>query len=146
MINGKSFSTVNISANGWLSFGAALSSTQKFFFPLAASGGDGVIAAFAADLRGTATGQISTRLVGTAPNRSFVVQYQNWTLYNAGNATTFSMTFEIILQENGVIRLNFSPTTNTAQFPASLVQIGLRGSSTSDFAIKQNIFFGANGR
>jgi hypothetical protein len=142
--NGKSFSTVNISANGWLSFGAALSSTQKFFFPLAASGGDGVIAAFAADLRGTATGQISTRLVGTAPNRSFVVQYQNWTLFNAGVATTFSMTFEVILQENGVIRLNFSPTTNTAQFPSSLVQIGLRGSSTSDFAIKQNIFFGAN--
>ncbi|MCU0425482.1 MAG: carboxypeptidase regulatory-like domain-containing protein [Candidatus Kapabacteria bacterium] len=142
--NGANYSTVNVSVNGWLSFGTPITSSQKFFYPLAASGGSGVIAAFATDLRGTGNTQILTRTVGTAPNRQFIVTYQNVTLFNAGMTTTFSMTFEVILQENGVIRANFSPVTNPLQFPSSLVQVGLRGATASDFMIRQSLFSGAN--
>lgn len=143
--NGQTYTTVNVSANGWLSFGTPITSAQKFFFPIGASGGSGVIAAFAADLRGSATGQLSTRTIGTAPNRTFVVQYANWTLFSPTSTTMpFSFSFEILLQENGIIRTNFGAATNAAQFPTTQVQVGLRGASTSDFVIKSAVFTGTN--
>jgi hypothetical protein len=96
------------------------------------AGGAGVIAAFASDLRGAANTSIFSRVSGTAPNRSLAIQWQNINVAVPTGPSPAVFTTEMVLAENGTIRINFGSSTvqNNADIFA---QIGLRGTTETDF-------------
>lgn len=136
--NGTTFTALNIHADGFISFGATSPSGST---PISGSltTYDGAIAAVAADMHALynidgRTGSISTQEVGSAPNREFVIQWKHFRPYLSSTSITsyFDWSFQIRLKENGEINIVYdlkvtgSPTSATAQ-------VGLRGTTTSDF-------------
>jgi len=199
--NGVSYTTYNISTNGWIGFGGTTTSTSSPISNLAGTTG-GVVAAFATDLVGIVnttgivtagtntitnvantadarigapikagtnfpagtiitgvsgntitvsnnattgsasavtvtigSGEIRTDVLGTAPNRQFVIQYSGFGEYSS--STLSSVNFQIILNEGGG---NASSQTVTVRYGTIFrntgsdnVQVGLRGTTTSDY-------------
>lgn len=136
--NGTTFTTLNIHADGFVSFGATSPSGNT---PISNSATtfDGAIAAVATDMHALynidgRTGSISTQEVGTAPNREFVIQWMHFRPYLSSTSITsyFDWSFQIRLKENGEINIVYdlkvtgTPTSATAQ-------VGLRGATNSDF-------------
>ncbi len=145
--NGARYSSLNVSANGWVWFGAASPAPRPIYGgPLRvvhSTGGAGIIAVFGTDLRGTAASTIFTRISGTAPNRTFTVQWQNVSVAVPTGTSPATFTAEAVLSENGVIRLNFGAGT-LAQNATVQSQIGLRGANTNDYVLRVLPFFAQN--
>jgi hypothetical protein len=136
--NGNSFNSVKVHANGFISFGStATSSTDPIGSGVSY---EGVISPLAADLESlyninNLTGSIDYAVVGSAPNREFVVQWSHFRPYASFPATASShhdWNFQARLHENGSIQyvygLNFqgSPSATNAK-------TGLRGTTSSDY-------------
>lgn len=149
--NGIVFDRVGISTNGWISLGqsslspsvnmestsdtnlySVLSSTYISNPPYLRNR----IAGLHADLSGVVNQNIpslnsSLRIatIGTAPNRSLVVQWENYSYYSHSDS---NFNFQIILHETsnivdvvyGILRFTYS---------SSSCQIGLGGNDSSDF-------------
>lgn len=123
--SGITVSTVNVNANGYISFGSA--PAGNVYTPLSSTAvSDQIVAAFARDLIGRTTGSLRTQLLGTSPNRVFVIQ---WADVTRKNSQYDSYNFQIRLNE----------TTNTIDVVYGTVvvngtlgaQIGMRGSSNA---------------
>jgi hypothetical protein len=104
---GVSYTTAYVSANGYLSF-KELNPTyttpdnhaiQDYWEP------DAAVYAFWDDLVVDATAGVYTAMLGSAPNRQFVVEWRNVAF--AGDATK-RVRFEIMLHENGRIVLQYA--------------------------------------
>ncbi|HTN45063.1 MAG TPA: T9SS type A sorting domain-containing protein [Flavipsychrobacter sp.] len=87
-----------------------------------------------------ALAEIKTELSGTAPNRTFTIEFTNFAEYFAATTTaanTTNLNFQIILNEGGGNPLNQSITMvygNIYRFSGSETpQVGLGGSATSDY-------------
>jgi hypothetical protein len=145
--NGERFSSINVSADGWVWFGAASAVPNQIYAgslrPLNSSGGSGVISVFGIDLRGTANTLVFTRTGGTAPNRTFTVQWQNITVAVPSGATPATFIAELVLSENGLIRINFGAATVSASAGVD-AQIGLRGKTAADFQLRAPFPIGAS--
>lgn len=142
--NGVDYNAVNIYADGYVTFGA-WTKLGAHYKPITASSDlhEGVIAAINDDLVGLnlsgKQGEISYQIVGTAPNREFVVQWKNFTRYDwrGYDNSRYDMEFQIRLQENGTIKKVFNVQavgTPTTRYFTS----GLRGASPDDFAVRAN--------
>lgn len=129
-----------ISTNGFITFGTtapAASGSATGFTPLSAvTAYSGAISAFGRNLAGyffsgnaAQTGELRYQTLGTAPNRTFVIQYKNFKPFNY-STTVFSspMNMQIRLSEttNAIeVVYNISGT-----FSASILgQVGLRGAN-----------------
>nr|WP_294860664.1 BNR-repeat neuraminidase N-terminal domain-containing protein [uncultured Fluviicola sp.] len=124
------YTSIYISANGYISFGSAPSSND--YNPISGSGSSaGIISAFGADLNNASTGTREVRYQDVTASNEFVIQWRD--------VKRFSVTGERISFQ---IRLNYSTNTvkiiyggtitaNAATTPT--VEVGLRGSSNSDF-------------
>ncbi|MFZ4058578.1 MAG: GEVED domain-containing protein, partial [Ferruginibacter sp.] len=136
--NGTAYSAVNISNNGFVTFGAT-APTAATYNPINSSTGySGAIAGYAVNLvnstvaiPATAAPEIRSELVGSAPNREFVVQYKDAarTLLGASD----KLNFQIRLHEDGTIRIVYGAFTTTSTTSTTYAMVGLRGAANTDF-------------
>ncbi len=110
---GQTYNTAYVSTNGWLSF---VSSTLPVPANVALpdpNTPNAAVYGFWDDLvvkAGTST--VRTALVGTAPNRQFVVEWRNTNVYR----TSSYLTMEIVISEGGEIAVNYADiSTNTRE-------------------------------
>jgi len=131
-INGVSFDKIGVSANGHVTLGSSGSATMTASTALstAISGtaptGGLVIAALAADLQGQTGAAIYLKSQGAAPNREYIVEWNNVRRYGA---TGDAYTFQIKIGENGTISSVYNTLTTTST--TYTAAIGMR--STVDF-------------
>jgi len=145
--NGTSYTSINVSSNGFITFGATAPSTTNTTPISSTVTYDGAISAFGRDLNSvfdvnTVTGNISWETVGTAPNREVVIQWKDFRPTNVTAITSvYTFSFQIRLQEtSNVIKTVYTSGSyvigNTAY--NSTAQIGLRGTSIADFNNRLN--------
>jgi hypothetical protein len=129
--NGVANTTVRISSNGAVTFGTN-PGTTNYGVISSATGYTGAIAAFSRDLINNGL-TLSTGTEGTSPNRVFVIQWNNARRYSLGAITGDVLNFQIRLYETSNIaevRYGTCTATNTTAYTC---QVGLRGSSNTDF-------------
>lgn len=136
--NGNTFNSVKVYANGFISFGSANSSSTD---PIGSGVSySGVISPLSADLESLfningLTGSIDYSVLGTFPNREFVVQWSHFRPYGSAPATNTShhdWNFQARLHENGSIQYVYQ-MTSLGTPSATNAKVGLRGSTNSDY-------------
>lgn len=133
--NGTSFTQVYLSENGYVSFGATDPGTTTRYAISSANTGFALAAAFSGDLQGdTATSELRSQTTGTAPNRTFIVQ---WTRMKQYFGSGLKYNFQIQLEEaNGVvtsqvIRFVYGQISSTSA--TNSYQVGLRGLTNASY-------------
>lgn len=141
--NGVNYSSLYVSTNGFVTFGIAPGSTT--YWPISGvMGYQGAISAWGRDIdavyniNGT-TGSLTWDVVGTAPNREVVIQWENFKpkkeIYTS--TTVYAFSFQIRLKETGTIAVVYKKGDYVRG--SGLItdevgpEIGLRGVNTSDF-------------
>ena len=147
VFNGVSYGSMNVSTNGFVTFGATAPSTTTTSPISSTLDYEGAISAFGRDISsmydisGT-TGSISWETVGTAPNREVVVQWKNFRPNNSTSTTTaYAFAFQIRLHETSNVINTVYDTGGYIAGNTSIsgtVQIGLRGNSNADFNNRLN--------
>lgn len=144
--NQISYSGCNVSTNGFITFGATAPLTGTYTPISTNTGYQGAISAWGLDLNGSytasTTSNISWKVVGTAPNREFVIQYKNMRPYRDISTTSiYGFNFQIRLFEtSNQIKVVYGPrnyflgSTTVTGTP----EIGLRGASNADFNNRLN--------
>lgn len=139
--NGIVFDVFGINNNGWISLGQSTlapnhvnlaSGGSSYDFLSSTSTAPAIlqnrIGALGNDLQGQTGSELRVETIGTAPNRTLVVQ---WTNYRAYNVTGDNMNFQIRLSETtNVVEVVYGTFTTAT---AGDAQIGLRGSTSADF-------------
>lgn len=133
--NGTNYTTLKISSNGFVAFGTAPTTTN--YTPISSNGSSGIISAFGRNLIGGNTfgGDLSSKVSGTAPNRTFTIEWANMARY-ISSAENEEFSFQIILHETtNQIEIIYDGgwffsnlTSNSAT-----VQVGLRGATNTDY-------------
>lgn len=122
--NGTNYTSVSICNDGFIAMGSSVSST---YYPLSTGTSNDVISALGADLQGLSTGSLRSQTLGSAPNRTFVVEWQHYEKYSGAD----DYSFQIILYETtNVIEIKYAAATTVA---SNFFQVGLRGSSSADY-------------
>jgi hypothetical protein len=129
--NGTSYTTCSINSNGFITFGAT-TSLNNLYTPISSGTGyDGAISGLGFDLISNAS-TITYTTTGSAPNRTFIVQWNNARRYSGG-AIAGNFNFQITLTEtSNIINVVYgacTPATNNNYN----VQVGLRGAANTDF-------------
>jgi hypothetical protein len=124
---GTNFTQFCVNTNGYINLGAA--SNGFSYFPVSSPMDDYVIAVLGTDLIAQTGSVLRCQTIGTAPNRTLVVQWLNYTTYGSNSNLNFQL------------RLN--ETTNTIQFhygaftletgSENICEVGLKGSISNDF-------------
>ena len=131
VFNGTNYTTCSIATNGFLTFGGTVAGTTEFTPISSGTGYAGAISAIGYDLISNAS-TITYTTTGTAPNRTFIAQWNNANRYSSG-VIAGNFNFQIRLNETtNVINIVYgacAPATNTNYN----VQVGLRGASNADF-------------
>ncbi|SHG80184.1 Por secretion system C-terminal sorting domain-containing protein [Chryseobacterium sp. OV279] len=147
VFNGTSYTSLNVSTNGFITFGATAPATSTSSPISGTVAYDGAVSAWGRDLstvfdiNGT-TGNISWETVGSAPNREIVIQWKNFRpAYSASTTAAYTFSFQIRLQEtSNAIKMVYNSGAflvgSTAI--ATTAQIGLRGSTNTDFNNRLN--------
>lgn len=125
--NGTNYTSVSICNDGFIAMGSSVSST---YYPLSTGTSNNVIAGLANDLQGLSTATLRSQMLGTAPNRTFVVEWRHYEKYSG----TDDYSFQIILYEtSNKIDVKYTAATTVAD---NTFQVGLRGSSNTDYNIR----------
>lgn len=145
--NAVSYSALNVTTNGFITFGATAPSSTNTTPISSTVAYDGAVSVWGRDLNSvydvnSLTGSISWETVGTAPNREVVVQWKNFRpAYSVSTTSAYAFSFQIRLQETtNVIKMVY----DTGAFlvgttgASTTAQIGLRGLTTSDFNNRLN--------
>jgi hypothetical protein len=144
---GITYDRFAVNANGWMTLGnssaGATAVTARFatgannYAPIASTETPpaNVIAPFADDLRAQAGSQLSYTTIGTAPNRTLVVEWSKYEYYTRSTASSGSFTFQVRLNEtsNAVVFSYGTFTTPLVPTDDFYAQVGLRGTSVFDF-------------
>lgn len=138
--DGNSYTAINISNNGFITFGATAPTTSTYNPIAAATGYAGAIAGYGFNLVAStfagAAPAILYQVTGSAPNRELVVQFQDLARTGFTGVAADKINFQIRLVEtSNVIKIVYgtwaaNTTTTTA---SNFGQVGLRGESSSDF-------------
>jgi PKD repeat protein len=132
--NGASYSAINVSSNGFVTFGATAPSGTSYTPVSATTAYAGAISAFGRDIIVSTTGETCTyTTLGTAPNRTFVVQWNNARRYSGGGVAGDVLNFQIILSETTNVATVVYGTCSATSTTALTCQVGLRGSTNTDF-------------
>jgi hypothetical protein len=135
--NNTAYTALSVNSNGYITFGATTSSTTNYTPISSTAGYAGVVSAFGHDLISNTT-TIDTATVGAAPNRRFVVQWNNARRYDLGAITGDVINFQIVLNEAGGVVANQTVQVvfGTCTATSTLIethQVGLRGTVNTDF-------------
>jgi len=134
--NGVAYTSFSVNANGFISMGTTIASS---YTSISSGPTNNVIAAFNEDIQGIATGDLRYQTVGTAPNRTLVVQWSDYQDFfsNAGD----NWDFQIRLSEGtNNIDVVYGSIIKDASVE-DLMQVGLRGNSNADFNNREIIDF-----
>jgi subtilisin-like proprotein convertase family protein len=130
--NGIAYTAVNVSSNGFLTFGATAPSTINYTPISNVAAYAGAVAPFGRDLI-SATNAITQTTLGSAPNRQFVVQWTNINRYDLGAVVGDALSFQIILNEtSNSVQVMYGPSTATSA-TARTCEVGLRGATNADY-------------
>ena len=122
--NGTAYTSVNVSSNGYLTFGATAPSSFDYAPISSTATFDGAVAVFARDLISNAS-IIEQATIGSAPNRQFIVQWDNVRRYNGGGVVGDVLNFQIILNETpNTVQVMYGTCTAT-NTTALTCQVGL---------------------
>lgn len=127
--NGTDYTNFSVNNNGFIAMGATIGSS---YVSLSGGGTNNVIAGLNRDLQGnTTTSELRYATIGSAPNRTLVVQWKNYKKFG-GNGTGDDYNFQIILHEySKVIEVSYGSFVSNAN--DATPQVGLRGASNADF-------------
>ncbi len=130
--NGTAYSAINISHNGFITFGATAPQTNNFT-PISSSAGyAGAISGFGRDIINNGV-PVAFATSGTAPNRSFTVQWTNCRRYSGGAIAGDVINFQITLVEtSNAIVITYGTCTATSTTSLTC-QVGLRGAANSAY-------------
>lgn len=145
--NGTSYSSMNVSTNGFVTFGSTAPSTTNTTPISNTAAYEGAIAAFGRDISSmfdinATTGSITWETIGMAPNREVIVQWKNFRPNNSTSTTSaYAFSFQIRLHEtsnviNTVYETGSYIVGNTSI--SGTAQIGLRGTSNADYNNRLN--------
>lgn len=134
---GVTQTSIKVHVNGFISFGATTSTTSD---PISSSSAyAGVISPLAADFNtlyniAGKTGNISYQVIGTAPNREFVVQWSHFKPYYSSATPTshHDWNFQAILSEDGTIHFSYN-LLSVGTPSATNAKVGLRGLTNTDY-------------
>jgi hypothetical protein len=130
IFNGISYSSCNISTNGFITFGATAPSWTNYV-PLASSEGyAGCISAFGMDIRQLGSGELRTETQGSAPNRTFTVQFKDYGTFTSSDIYNFQIKLYETSNKVEVHYGTFTPTSTKSP------QVGLRGATNSEYAAR----------
>ncbi|MBU3742674.1 MAG: hypothetical protein FGM24_10380, partial [Candidatus Kapabacteria bacterium] len=126
------YSTVNVHANGYISFGGS-GITSDPYRPLQSTSVAGaVVSAWGNDLVGTANASIMTQLQGTTGNFTFVIQWKDMSRSSSYGANSDRYNFQIrLVQTNNSIDVVYGSMLVNAPYS---VHIGMRGVENTNSA------------
>lgn len=135
--NGSNYNSVKVHVNGFISFGTTTTTSTD---PISSGTSyAGLISPLGADLSSmfninNLTSSIDYSVVGTAPNREFVVQWSHFRPYSSSpTATSYhDWNFQARLQENGTIKYVYSLSSQGTP-TATNTKVGLRGAASNDY-------------
>lgn len=141
MFNNVIYDRVGVANDGWIMFGlsalgntAVNSNSSNYYTPISATSTASLnlqnrVAALARDLQGQTGSELRVETIGSAPNRSLVIQ---WTNYRKYNATGDNFNFQIRLYEtSNSVEIVYGSFVNGAA--AGVAEVGLRGNSNADY-------------
>lgn len=127
--NCTSYTQVYVSANGFICFGSAPSSTN--YIPLSGTEGSGIIAPFAADLQQATTGTPEVRYQDITASSEFVIQWRDVRRYNlTGERISFQARLNY---STNVINIIYGGTITANAATTPTIEVGLRGLTNTDF-------------
>lgn len=143
VINGNTFDRFGINNNGWISLGKSSlnpsvdMNTSSSYSPLTSTTAITPpelrtrIAGLARDLQAQVGAELRYELIGTAPNRTLVIQWKNYKRFGS-TGTGDSYNFQIRLNEtSNTVDIVYGNVVNNAT--STTVQVGIGGSTASDF-------------
>lgn len=117
---GNTYSSVNISSNGWVGLGNTNSTTTGVGFVLPNAGApNNVIHGVTANLTLAAAGTLEYFTDGSAPNRTFVISYQAVPFFSGGGNTTFQIH---LIEGSNIIEIHTTTCSNTTLAKAQGVE------------------------
>ncbi|GAA4039565.1 GEVED domain-containing protein [Flavobacterium chungnamense] len=135
---GANYTSLNVSTNGFVYFGTASGTPATEYNPVSSTNTYlGAISVYGRDMdfiSTPATNTLGWRVVGTAPNRIYQVEWiaRRSNAVNASPDGSVNMIFQLWMYEsNGVIEMLYNPTNLSASNLTG--QIGLRGDVNTDF-------------
>ncbi|WP_344126469.1 carboxypeptidase regulatory-like domain-containing protein [Luedemannella flava] len=143
--HGTSYTSGWVDTNGLLGMGPvpnmAVDATYKNLAMPNANVPNGVLAPFWDDLDVDSSASVRTLSTGSAPNRTFVVEWRNVKMYPSLARTTF----EILMHENGEITFAYAGATTTAAQRADMATIGIEagsGTAASQYSFEEDVLTG----
>lgn len=129
--NGTGYTECKVSTNGFITFGSTAPAIANYSPINNGSAYSGVISACAFDLWSNSItgGNIIYATSGSSPNRIFTIQYTNTYRYSYGGPVNFQIK---LTESTNVITIVYG-TCSEASTVNTTVQIGLRGSSNTDY-------------
>ncbi|MDF2437677.1 MAG: hypothetical protein K0Q95_2053 [Bacteroidota bacterium] len=126
--NGTTYTQMSVNSNGFIAMGTTIASS---YVALSTGGTNNVISAFNRDIQAQTGAELSIQTIGTAPNRTCVIQWLNYKKFGT-NGTGDSYNFQIRLNEaSNIIDVVYGSFVNNAN--TTTVQVGLRGATNADF-------------
>jgi len=139
--DGSIYTSCEVSTNGFIIFSSQPSSAHYEYNPISSTENyNGAISAFGHDLFDNFSGSgnpILATTIGTAPNRTFVIQWTN-AQRSGSSFTADSYNFQIRLSEGGgtatsqSITIQYGVCTATS-LSSRGIEVGLRGATNADF-------------
>nr|MDT0661637.1 carboxypeptidase regulatory-like domain-containing protein [Micromonospora sp. DSM 115978] len=125
--HGETYTSGRIHTNGLVSFGAVSGEPDTWANPTlpTATAPNAVVAPFWDDLEVDASASVRTQTLGSAPNRSYVVEWRN-VGFRPTNAQR--LTFEVIFHEDGRIAFHYGAMSTPTQQGAGAT-VGLENAS-----------------
>lgn len=131
--NGAAYTNFSVNSNGFIALGGAVNSSYN---ALSTGSTNNVVAALSADIQGDATtGDLRFQTIGTAPNRTLVVQWTNYDDFPSSSSSDV-YNFQIRLSESNYNVDVVYGNTSSLQL-AGLFEVGLRGNTNADFNNRQ---------
>ena len=123
--DGTTYTVAYFSTNGALNFLNYDANLSHVAIP-ATTTPNAALFPFWDDLMVDSKASVWTATIGTAPNRTFVVEWRNLRPFGYADSTTIRMSFEVLLSESGEITFNYQGLdTNTARALGSSATIGI---------------------
>ncbi len=128
--NDTPYTKVGICSNGYIVMGLTTGTACAVYTPISSTTYNNLVSALGRDLQGnTTTGELRSQTQGSAPNRTYTVQ---WKSYRKYNATGDDFNFQITLYETtNVVEVKYGAFTVNAT--SGTPQVGIKGGSNSDF-------------
>ncbi|MBX7242876.1 MAG: T9SS type A sorting domain-containing protein [Bacteroidia bacterium] len=128
--NKITYTTFTANANGYIGLGET--GSNGYYLPSISGPYNNLISAFCADLQGdSVSGEFRFETIGSAPNRTLVVQWSNFDFYPSSTSTAV-LNFQIRLNESdNSIEVKYGAQSAAAS-PVN-VEVGLKGSSLNEF-------------